>query len=137
QIEVNREDALQYGLMPAQIAQTVNMMTRGAFTTQIIAEDGEVLGVYTGFGKAYREDVESLKTIKHRTNAGVFVELQELESVEIKETQTAIRRSHQASAVAVFVKYDTSESLSGISRKVDEAIDEVGIPRSEERRVGK
>src|SRR5690606_33650853 len=39
QIEVNRDDALQYGLMPAQIAQTGNMMTRGAFTTQIIAED--------------------------------------------------------------------------------------------------
>src|SRR5690606_8094471 len=69
QVEVNREDALQYGLMPAQIAQTVNMMTRGAFTTQIIAEDGEVLGVYTGFGKAYREDVEALKTMKLRTNA--------------------------------------------------------------------
>lgn len=128
QIEVNRDDALQYGLMPAQIAQTVNMMTRGAFTTQIIAEDGEVLGVYTGFGKAYREDVEALKTMKLRTNAGVFVELQQLASVEIKETQTAIRRSDQASAVAVFVKYNTSESLSGISRKVDEAIEEDGIP---------
>lgn len=128
QIEVNRDEALQYGLLPAQIAQTVNMMTRGAFTTQIIAEDGEVLGVYTGFGKAYREDVEALKTMKLRTNAGVFVELQQLASVEIKETQTAIRRSDQASAIAVFVKYKTTESLSGISQKVDDAIEEQSIP---------
>lgn len=128
QIEVNRDEALQYGLLPAQIAQTVNMMTRGAFTTQIIAEDGEVLGVYTGFGKAYREDVEALKMMKLRTNAGVFVELQQLASVEIKETQTAIRRSDQASAIAVFVKFKTSESLSGISQKVDDAIEEEGIP---------
>lgn len=128
QIEVNRDEALQYGLLPAQIAQTVNMMTRGAFTTQIIAEDGEVLGVYTGFGKAYREDVEALKTMKLRANAGVFVELQQLASVEIKETQTAIRRSDQASAIAVFVKYKTTESLSGISQKVDDAIEEQSIP---------
>lgn len=130
QIEVNRDDALQYGLLPAQIAQTVNMMTRGAFTTQIIAEDGEVLGVYTGFGKAYREDLEALKRLKLRTNAGVFVELQQLANIEIKNTQTAIRRSDQASAIAVFVKYKTSESLSGISSKVDEAIQQANIPQT-------
>ncbi|MGN7477136.1 efflux RND transporter permease subunit [Solibacillus silvestris] len=128
QIEVNRDEALQYGLMPAQIAQTVNMMTRGAFTTQIIAEDGEVLGVYTGFGKAYREDLEAVKKMKLRTNAGVFVELQQLANIEIKETQTALRRSDQASAIAVFVKYKTSESLSGISAKVDKAIEQAAIP---------
>lgn len=128
QIEVKRDEANQYGLLPSQIAQTVNMMTRGAFTTQIIADDSEVLGVYTGFGKAFREDVEALKKMKLRTNAGVFVELQELATIEIKESQTAIRRSDQAAAIAFFVKYKTSESLSGISKKVDEAIQGVGVP---------
>lgn len=55
--------------------------------------------------------------MKLRTNAGVFVELQELATIEIKESQTAIRRSDQAAAIAIFVKYKTSESLSGISKK--------------------
>ena len=128
QIEIKRDASLQYGVLPAQIAQTVNTMTRGAFTTQIIAEDGEVLGVYTGFGKAYRENVEALKTMKLRTNAGVFIELQELANIDVKETQTAIRRSDQAAAIAIFVKYKTTESLSGISNKVDAAIDQADIP---------
>ena len=128
QIEINKDTAQKYGVLPAQIAQTINTMTRGAFTTQIIAEDGEVLGVYTGFGKAYRENVEALKAMKIRTNAGVFVELQELANVEIKQTQTAIRRSDQAAAVAIFVKYKTTESLSGISAKVDAAIEQAAIP---------
>lgn len=128
QVEVKRDEANQYGLLPSQIAQTVNMMTRGAFTTQIIADDSEVLGVYTGFGKAFREDVEALKKMKLRTNAGVFVELQEIATIEIQESQTAIRRSDQAAAIAIFVKYQTSESLSGISKKVDEAIQQIGIP---------
>jgi len=130
QIEIKREEALKYGVLPAQIAQSVNTMMRGAFTTQIIAEDGEVLGVYTGFGKAYRENIDALKTMKLRTNAGVFVELQELAQVEIKEMQTAIRRSDQAAAVAFFVKYKTTESLSGISAKVDEAIEQVHLPNT-------
>lgn len=128
QIEINKDTALKYGVLPAQIAQTINTMTRGAFTTQIIAEDGEVLGVYTGFGRAYRENVNALKMMKIRTNAGVFVELQELATIEIKETQTAIRRSDQAAAIAIFVKYKTSESLSGISAKVDTAIEQATIP---------
>ena len=130
QIEVNRESAQQYGVLPAQIAQTVNTMTRGAFTTQIIAEDGEVLGVYTGFGKAYRENIEALKKMKLRTNAGVFVELQQLADIQIQQTQLAIRRSDQAAAVALFVKYTTDESLSGISKKVDEAIEAVNVPNT-------
>lgn len=128
QIEVKREAAQQYGMLPAQIAQTVNTMTRGAFTTQLIADDGEVLGVYTGFGKAYTENIEALKTMKLRTNAGVFVELQQLAEIEVKDTQTAIRRSDQASAIAFFVKYKTTESLSGISKKVDAAIEKAGTP---------
>ncbi|MER1955796.1 MAG: efflux RND transporter permease subunit [Solibacillus sp.] len=128
QIEINNDTALKYGVLPAQIAQTINTMTRGAFTTQIIAEDGEVLGVYTGFGKAYRENVDALKMMKIRTNAGVFVELQELANIEIKQTQTAIRRSDQAAAIAIFVKYKTTESLSGISKKVDAAIEQASIP---------
>lgn len=130
QIEIKRDEALKYGVLPAQIAQTVNTMMRGAFTTQIIAEDGEVLGVYTGFGKAYRENVDALKTMKLRTNAGVFVELQELAQIEVKETQTAIRRSDQAAAVALFVKYKTTESLSGISAKVDEGIEQANLPNT-------
>ena len=128
QIEINNDTALKYGVLPAQIAQTINTMTRGAFTTQIIAEDGEVMGVYTGFGKAYRENVDALKMMKIRTNAGVFVELQELANIEIKQTQTAIRRSDQAAAIAIFVKYKTTESLSGISKKVDAAIEQASIP---------
>ncbi|WP_274309294.1 efflux RND transporter permease subunit [Solibacillus daqui] len=130
QIEVKRDEALKYGVLPAQIAQIVNTMMRGAFTTQIIAEDGEVLGVYTGFGKAYRENIEALKTMKLRTNAGVFVELQELAHIEIMQMQTAIRRSDQASAVAIFVKYKTTESLSGISTQVDKAIEQANIPNT-------
>lgn len=128
QIQVDREAAKEVGLLPAQIAQTVNNMTRGMFTTQIIAEDGAVLTVYTSFGDTFNKTVESLKTMKIRTPAGLFVELEQVADVTTELGPTSIRRSDQAAAVAFFVKYATSESLSGISKKVDSAIAELDLP---------
>ncbi|MEK4228535.1 efflux RND transporter permease subunit [Solibacillus sp. FSL H8-0538] len=128
QIQVDRKAAKDVGLLPAQIAQAVNSMTRGLFTTQVIAEDGVVLSVYTSFGNTFNTNVEALKTMKLRTSAGQFVELQEVATIRVDLGPTSIRRSDQASAVAFFVKYDTSESLSGISNKVDEAISSIEIP---------
>jgi len=128
QIVVNRDAANEYGMMPAQIAQTVFAMMRGVLTTQILTDDGEVLSVYTGFGETYKTDVESVKTMKLRTSAGVFVELQDVADVTIAKSQTSIRRSDQAAAVAFFLKYKNEESLSSISAKVDKAIEKVETP---------
>lgn len=128
QIVVNRDAANAYGMMPAQIAQTVFAMMRGVLTTQILTDDGEVLSVYTGFRETYKTDVESVKTMKLRTSAGVFVELQDIADVTIAKSQTSIRRSDQAAAVAFFLKYKNGESLSSISTKVDKAIEKVKTP---------
>lgn len=129
QIEVNREKANVYGMLPAQIATTVNSMTRGVFTTQMIAEDNVVLAVNTGYGDEFKTSIDALKTMKLRTSAGVFVELQEVADISVAQGQTAIRRSDQASAVAFFVKYKTTESLSSISSKIDKAIAKVDVPQ--------
>lgn len=128
QIVVNRDAANEFGMMPAQIAQTVYSMMRGVLTTQILTEDGEVLTVYTGFGETYKTDVEAVKSMKLRTSAGVFVELEDVADVTIAASQTSIRRSDQASAVAFFIEYENTQSLSGISNKVDAAIEKVNIP---------
>lgn len=130
QIEVDRVAAKELGLLPVQIAQMVNSMTRGLFTTQMIAEDGTVLSVYTSFGGAFNDSIESLKNMKIRTPAGLFIQLDEVADVKIATSPTSIRRSDQASAVAFFVKYKTSESLSSISSKVDDAIDTVDLPNT-------
>ena len=122
QIRVNREKAKDYGFVPAQIAQTVTNMTRGMFTTQMIAEDGEVLSVYTSFGQKYRENIENLQIMQLRSPAGLFVELQDIADVSIEKGPVSIRRSDQAAAVAFFVTYSSEQSLGGISKAVDEKL---------------
>ncbi|WP_155592079.1 efflux RND transporter permease subunit [Lysinibacillus cavernae] len=128
QIEVNREKAKDYGFVPAQIAQTVNQMTKGQLTSQFIAEDGAVLPVYTGFGQTFNTSMDALKAMQLRSPAGVFVKLEDVATVSIKEGPVSIRRSDQAAAVAFFVDYETKESLGGISAKVDKALKQGNLP---------
>ncbi|EON73543.1 efflux RND transporter permease subunit [Lysinibacillus sphaericus] len=128
QIEVDREKAKDYGFLPAQIAQTVNQMTKGQFTSQMIAEDGAVLSIFTGFGQAFNGSIESLKAMQLRSPAGLFVKLEDIASVAVQEGPISIRRSDQAAAVAFFVDYETKESLGSISDKVDVALDKASLP---------
>ncbi|MGE7090130.1 efflux RND transporter permease subunit [Lysinibacillus sp. NPDC048646] len=128
QIEVDREKAKDYGFLPAQIAQTVNHMTKGQFTSQMIAADGAVLSIYTGFGQAFNDSVDSLKEMQLRSPAGLFVKLKDIASVSVQEGPVSIRRSDQAAAVAFFVDYETKESLGSISKKVDAALEKASLP---------
>ncbi|MGN4126464.1 efflux RND transporter permease subunit [Lysinibacillus sphaericus] len=128
QIEVDRKRAKDYGFLPVQIAQTVNQMTKGQFTSQMIAEDGAVLSIFTGFGQAFNDSIESLKAMQLRSPAGLFVKLEDIASVSVQEGPISIRRSDQAAAVAFFVDYETKESLGSISDKVDAALDKASLP---------
>lgn len=128
QIEVDREKAKDYGFIPAQIAQTVNQMTKGQLTSQLLTEDGAVLPVYTGFGQVFNTSIDALKAMQLRSPAGLFVKLEDVATVSIQEGPVSIRRSDQAAAVAFFVDYETKESLGGISAKVDKALTQVHLP---------
>lgn len=103
-------------------------MTKGQLTTQIMAEDGAVLPVYTGFGQVFNDSIESLKSMQLRSPAGLFVKLGDIATVSVQEGPVSIRRSDQAAAVAFFVEYETKESLGGISAKVDKVLEKAKLP---------
>lgn len=124
QITVNREKAIEYGIPPAQIAQTVNNMTRGVLTSQIIDDSEKVLGVYVKYDEMYRSNLEQLKQLKLRTPSGQYIALQEVANINIEKGPVAIRSVDQASAVAFSVKYESEYSLSEMSDLVDEVIEE-------------
>lgn len=128
QMTVNKESATEFGLAPAQIAQTVNNVTRGAFATQIITEADEVYGVYVKYDEKYRSSIDQLKKLKLRTPAGQFIELQEVADIEIAAGPVSIRRVDQASSVNFTVKYDSTVSLGEMSDQVDEVIEKLKLP---------
>ncbi|MEK5040878.1 efflux RND transporter permease subunit [Sporosarcina sp. FSL K6-3457] len=129
QIEVDRDKAATRGLTPYQIAQTVNSVTRGSFATQIIGKNEEVFAVNVQYDKKFRNSIERLKKLKLRTQAGTFVALSEVASVTIAEGPVSIQRVDQAHSVTFNVKYESTQSLGDMTKKVNALIAELGMSK--------
>ena len=127
QVTINREAATEQGLAPAQIAQTVNNITRGELATQVLAEDDEVLNVYVEFDEEYKDSYEKLQALKLRTPSGEFVELQSLADIEIAQGPVSIQRVDQADSVSFTLQHQSDVTLGDMSDEVDEAIEELGL----------
>ncbi|WP_342541894.1 efflux RND transporter permease subunit [Paenisporosarcina sp. FSL H8-0542] len=136
QVSVNKDAATEYGLAPAQIAQTVNSVTRGDFATQIISENEDVYGVYVKYDEKYRSSIQQLKKLKLRTPSGQFIELQEVAEIEIAEGPVSIRRIDQAASVSFKLKYESSYTLGEMSDQVDEAIEKLNLPEEVDIKFG-
>ncbi|MFX3674305.1 MAG: efflux RND transporter permease subunit [Paenisporosarcina sp.] len=136
QITVNNGAATEFGMVPAQIAQTVNNVTRGAYATQIISEDDDVYGVIVKYDEQYRNSINQLKQLKLRTPSGQFVELQEVATIDVDGGPVSIRRIDQANSVNFTLKYSSEVSLGEMSDQVDEAIAELSLPEEAEITFG-
>ncbi|WP_075617362.1 efflux RND transporter permease subunit [Paenisporosarcina indica] len=136
QMTVNKDSATGFGLAPAQIAQTVNSVTRGAFATQIITDTDDVYGVYVKYDEKYRSSIEQLKKLKLRTPSGLFVELQEVANIDVAAGPVSINRVDQESSVNFTVKYDSTLSLGEMSDQVDEVIEKQKLPEDVEITFG-
>jgi hydrophobic/amphiphilic exporter-1 (mainly G- bacteria), HAE1 family len=122
QITVDREKALNYGFVPAQVATTVNNITRGVQATQIVDEEGNVHGISVKYDDAFTKDVEALKAIELKAPSGEFVPLKEIASIEIGKGPVNIQRINQQDAVQFTLKYKSTTNLGEISRLVDKKI---------------
>lgn len=127
QITVDQEAVKQYGLLPAQVAQSVYNMTRGMLTTQMIDENSTVLSVYTTFGDAFSQNIDQIRKMELRAPSGVFVALEDITTIEVAAAPTSIRRSDQTPAVAIFVDYESAQSLGGISSIIDRTLETVTL----------
>lgn len=127
QMVINKESATEYGLAPVQIAQAVNNATRGVLASQLLAENDEVYSVYVEFDDEYKNSVEKLRTLKLRTPAGKFVELQKLADISIEQGPVSIQRVDQAESISITLKHKSDVSLGDMSDKVDKVIEGLNL----------
>ncbi|HSP22749.1 MAG TPA: efflux RND transporter permease subunit [Planococcus sp. (in: firmicutes)] len=123
QLIINKETATENGLAPVQIAQTVNNLTRGVLTTQVLTEEDEVLSVFTELDPQFRDSVENLRVMKLRAPSGQFLELQELADIEISQGPVDIKRVDQADSVSFTLQHSSDVTLGDMSDKVDIALE--------------
>ncbi|MCZ2258954.1 efflux RND transporter permease subunit [Sporosarcina sp. G11-34] len=126
-IEVDRELASEQGLLPYQIANTVNNVTRGSLATQIIGDDDEVYGVYVRYDEKFRNSIDQLRKIKLRTQTGEFIALSKIAKIDIAEGPVSIQRVDQAHSVTFNVQYESSETLGNMTKRVNHIINQLKL----------
>jgi hydrophobic/amphiphilic exporter-1 (mainly G- bacteria), HAE1 family len=129
QITVDREKASNKGLVPYQLAQSVNNITRGAFATQIISEENEVFSVLVQYDEKYRDSIDKLRKLKIRNQTGEFVQLGDVAAIDVAEGPVAIQRVDQAHSVTFNVKYASTETLGQMTKKVNDTFDKIDLPK--------
>ncbi|QOV10625.1 efflux RND transporter permease subunit [Viridibacillus arvi] len=130
QVNVKQQKASELGFVPAQIAQTVQQMTKGVTATQILTNQEEVQSVVVNYGETYKKSIEQLKKLQLRSATGEFVELQDVAEVKVQEGPVSIRRTDQLPSVAFILKYKSTQTLTGAGEKVDKVIKELNLPES-------
>ncbi|MBD7983343.1 efflux RND transporter permease subunit [Sporosarcina sp. Sa2YVA2] len=135
-IDVDREKAADLGLVPYQIAQTVNTITRGAFASQFTDKKENVVSVIVKYDEKYRNSIEAMKKIKLRTRTGEFVALKDVASISIQEGPVSIQRVDQAHSVTFDVKYASSLSLGEMTNRVNEIVERIDMPEQVEMSYG-
>ncbi|WP_033543662.1 efflux RND transporter permease subunit [Planococcus sp. CAU13] len=127
QMTIDREAATEYGMAPAQIAQTVNNITRGVQATQLINEQDDVLSVFVEISEDDRDSYEKLRELSLRTPSGTFVELQELADIEIAQGPVSIQRVDQAGSVSFTLQHKSDVTMGDMSDEVDAALEDLNL----------
>ena len=135
-IEVDREKALEFGFVPAQLAQSVTEATRGVFSTQVVTAEDEVYSVYVQYPRDLYSSVSDLEQFKLRAPSGSYIALSEVANVGIADSPVSIRQVDQQRAVTVELAYESSQTLGKMSSRIDEVIEQANVPESVEISFG-
>ncbi|MFS0861776.1 efflux RND transporter permease subunit [Fredinandcohnia sp. 179-A 10B2 NHS] len=127
QIEIDKNKAFEAGLAPAQIAATVNDVTRGTKAIQITDRENNIYTVDVSYDRDFTKRIDGLKELLLKTPTNTFLRLEEVANIEIGEGPLTVRRIDQQSAVQFTVKYATTTNLGAISNKVDSLIEDLDL----------
>ena len=128
QLQIDDEAARENGLTPAQIASTVDDMTRGVMATQVVTDENQVLEVYVRYDDEFTETVEALENLRIQTGEGDFVDLSELAEFEEGEGPETVNRVNLEESVQFTLTYSSDSTLNEINELVQDTVDEYGLP---------
>src|SRR5699024_558089 len=115
QIEIDEEKAMEHGLTPGEIAQSVDDITRGQTATSIESESDGVFDVIVQYSA---QDFD---------NEGEYIDLQDLANIEEGEGPTVINRLDQEPSVEFTVTYSSDTNLNEVHQVIEDVIDDVDL----------
>ena len=136
QITIDRAATFDEGLVPIQIANTVNDVTRGTNAIQLTDKDNNIYTVNVSYDRDVTNNLDQLKGLLLKKPDNTYVQLDEVADITIGEGPMSIQRIDQLNAVQFTVKYASSTNLGDISTEVDKEIADLELPEETEVTFG-
>lgn len=136
QFTIDREEAQEVGLAPAQIANAVNAATSGTSATTLETEEDGTYNVNVRYPTEVLSSVEDFEAITIATPEGDYVALSEVAEVEEGETPASINREDTVTSVEFTVLYDSDRDLNEAAEVSEDVVDDIGLADEAEYSVG-
>ncbi|AXF56713.1 efflux RND transporter permease subunit [Salicibibacter kimchii] len=122
QVLINEDDAREEGLVPAQIAESVNAQTMGVTATTIQSNENSLYEVNVRGEDELTESVENFESLTIQNEDGESISLSDVADIEEGEEPATIERADGVSSVEFDVTYGSGYNLGDISPLVEDVV---------------
>ena len=126
-VEVDRDQALSYGLSPKDVASTINTALSTRRTSTFKTADREI-DLVMQLEEEDRMNLEQLKNRRYESRDGTPVQLDSLASFQLRQGPEDIKRTERQQTITVFANTKDREAAYGMTKPVKEMMASIALP---------
>lgn len=126
QVTVDRERALNFGLDPRQVAQSVNIAMQGLYLKDFVAETGEI-PVRMRFYQKGEFELQQLQELPIKNNAGQSIPLQNIATIKTTASPQGLFRMSGESTVKLTISAADGAAESEIKAAIKQKLDKINF----------
>ncbi|RSL29869.1 efflux RND transporter permease subunit [Salibacterium salarium] len=130
QVRIDEDAARDNGFVPAQIAQTVDNITRGQTATSIQTDSNDTYDVVVQYSEESLQDKQDLEELLIPNEEGNYISLDDLARIEEGDGPAVINRLDQENSVEFTVTYGSETSLNDMSILIEDIIADANLADS-------
>lgn len=127
QVVVNRERALNLGLNPTDVAQSISVAMRGMNLKEFVAESGEI-PVRMRFYKKGEFEIEQLKNLPIKNQDGISVPLGNVADIISTSSPQRLFRLERTNSVQIDLDIEDESNVKEIREAISKVMDNYNFP---------
>ncbi len=127
QVTVNRERALNLGLNPTQVAQSVSIAMRGMNLKEYVSETGEI-PVKMRFYKKGQFEIEQLKSLPIKNADGVSIPLDNVAEIKSTSSPQRLFRLGRMNSVQIDLDVEDESNVKEVRDAISAMMDTYNVP---------
>ncbi len=127
QVVVNRERALNLGLNPTEVAQSIAIAMRGMNLKEFVAESGEI-PVRMRFYKKGEFEIEQLKNLPIKNQNGLTIPLENVADIISTSSPQRLFRLERTNSVQIDLDIEDEANVKEVREAISQVMDQYNFP---------